>query len=217
VKGWSWLAYLVIGGFSAFFAYDALEGLFNPRVVGFVSSRGRRVRFDGNGGRFFHSMMELSIPVIGIAGLVGMARRERKEAGDRRWSWQVGIGGELFPRTSSNVDMIEQDVNAFDGKLDFCSLLDQDTSSSVVCYGEPERRVVEACFYVGPSIGRFVVARQGCLETGIVRVRSGHGTVDVAACEVLTGWQALEILLAFRAGLPIPAAYVLLPKSYLPR
>ena len=213
MKGWSWLAYLVIGGFSAFFAYDALETLLNPHVVGFVSSHGRRVRFDGNGDRFFHSMMELSIPVIGIAGLLGMMRKDRKEAGDRRWSWQVGVGGELFPRTSSNVDMIEQDVNAFDGKLDFCSLVDQDTSSSVLCYGEPERRVVEACFYAGPSIGRFVVARQGCFETSVVQVRRGHGTADVAACAVLTGSQALEILLAFRAGLPIPAAYALLPKS----
>jgi hypothetical protein len=217
VKGWYWLAYLVIGGFSAFFAYDALETLLNPHIAGYVTSHGRRVRFDGNGDRFFYSMMELAIPVIGVSGLVGMARRDRKEAGDRRWSWQVGVGGELFPRTSSNVEMIEQDANAFDGKLDFCSLVDRDTSSSIVCYGEPERRVVEACLYSGPSIGRFVVARQGCSETDVVQVRRGHGVVDVAVCEVLSGWQALEILLAFRAGLPIPAAYVLLPKSYLPQ
>jgi hypothetical protein len=211
-----WLGYVLIGGFSAFFAYDALDAMFNPHVVGYVTSHGRRIRFDDNGDRFLYSVMELGIPVIGVAGLVGLARSDRKEAGDRRWHWQVGVGGELLARTSSNVEMIEQDVNAFDGKLDFCSLVDQDTGSYLVCYGEPERRVVEACLSSGPSLGRFVVARQGCTETSVVQVRRTHQTVDVAACEVLSGWQSLEILLAFRAGHPIPAPYALLPKSYLP-
>lgn len=204
--------YLVFGAVSAYFIISGLAVLFDPRITHVAAMHGR-VAIEDNGNRFVISMMQLGIGVVGVVSLARMALAARKEAVERRWQWQVAVDRQLLTRPSSNVELIAQDVTSFDGQLDYCMLLDRDTESCIWCYGEPDRRVVEARLNAGPMPGRFVVSRQGCADTRVVEVRA-HQTVSVAACDVLTGGQALEILLAFRSGAAIPQAYVLMPRRY---
>jgi hypothetical protein len=131
-----------------------------------------------------------------------------------RWLWEVGVDNEIYTSEATE-EIIARDVRAFDDRMTYCALGDKDDESIVWCYGEPERRVVEVRlnrdYDRGPS---FVLARRDSQDTTIVEVRSPE-IVKVAAREVLTAADALDIILAFFRDQPFPPAYERVRKSYM--
>jgi hypothetical protein len=144
--------------------------------------------------------------VAGASGIIRLVQMQRKEVADRRWLWEVVVDGQVVQRPPPTADNIRDDMNGFDGKLAACDLLDKDTGARVWCYGEPDRRVVEVRRFSDGIDGDYRLARRDCPDMAPVDL-AGPQRVSVAAREVLTGAQALEIVLALFTGQPVPETY----------
>ena len=223
-SGAFWFVLLLLG-LTAVFAYDGCDVLFNRRVVGYTTKYGNQVRFRDNGDRFLYAVGLLVIAIVGADGVRRFLQAERKEISDRRWGWEVTVDGRTIERPPPTEDSIRADLDAFEGKLAGCVLTDRDTGSRMWCYGEPERRVVEASLveasvYKGNEPRTGVVARDG--GAGAERAASAEPVhlrtpfaVDVPASAVLNAPESVEILLAFFHGKRIPSPFTLLPTTFL--
>lgn len=203
-----WVLFFLVA-IGAFFAYQGCDLLFNPHLTGYVTRRGHHVRFDDNGDRFIHAIFPLAIAAVAADGVRRLISWERKDASDRRWSWKVSVDGQMVERPGPTEDSIRADMEAFDGKLVGCLLTDRNNGSRIWCYGEPQRRIVEMSQF-SPSRAEGMIARDHGAGAELVQLNA-PGAVNVPASAVLTVFEALEVLLAFFRGKPIPPPFALLP------
>jgi hypothetical protein len=213
MRGASSLGLVLIVVLTLGFGYGGCEVLLNPHIAGYTQKYGERVRFRDNGDRFLYGIGQLIIAAVGAEGAWQLIQAGRRENVARRWSWEVTVDQQRIERPLSSEENIRQDIDAFDGSLAACLLTDKDTGSRMWCYGEPERRVVEASLFGGDVEKTGVFARGDLPAAELVRLHA-PAVVDVPISVVLTAPEAREILLAFFRSRPIPPRFTLLPTSF---
>jgi hypothetical protein len=204
---WMWFLFLFLVAMTIAMLHDVWYTL-DPHYGGTWDEYGHPRKFRDNGDRFISAVGPFVLALMSSYGAFRIVQMARKEIADRRWHWEVVVDEQVWERPPPDEDNIRQDMNGFDGKLAACDLRDNDTGSRVLCYGEPDRRVVDVHFVGGGMDGDYRLARRDCADTNVQMVQVGAArAVSVAAREVLTGAQALEIMLAFFAGRQFPLAY----------
>jgi len=202
---WLWLILLVVVGLGIAAAHDGCMAL-NPHVSGYFDPESGSHTFEDNGDRFIQACLMFCVVGMTAWAAFRLVQIQRKDVSDRRWTWEVVVAGEVYKRPPPDAGNIRGDMEAFNGKQTGCTLTDNDSGSRLWCTGEPDRRVVGAHLVRDGMFGDYTLARRNDVNTELVPIQADR-ILRVPAREVLTGAEALEVLLAFLAGQPLPAHY----------
>jgi hypothetical protein len=136
-----------------------------------------------------------------------------------RWLLALDNKGEVYTRSRTNEQLIEEVLNSFDGVARFyCCLSDPDDESCLWCVGEPDRRLVEGRLLEDDTIFHFVLRRRSSEDDSPAKVKHGmelKDTVNVAYSEILTAAEAVAVFKAFYRNKRIPEDFTQIAKACL--